>query len=71
MFSSWERARRWVLSTEHGSKAATHHLWVFNAPILYREIWWKLVELCRAGSVLTANVCTAVTKQATGASAMC
>jgi hypothetical protein len=55
MFSSWERTRRWVLSTEHGAKAATHHLWVFNAPILHRKIWWRLVELRRAGSVLAAN----------------
>jgi hypothetical protein len=55
MFSSWERTRRWVLSTEHGAKAATHHLWVFNAPILNREIWWKLVVSSRQGSVLTAN----------------
>ena len=55
MFSSWKRARRWVLSTEHGSKAATHHLWVFNTTILNREIWWTLVVSRREGSVLTAN----------------
>src|SRR5664279_5359666 len=55
MFSSWERTRRWVLSTKHGSKAATHHLWVFNTTILYRKIWWKLVVSSRESSVLTAN----------------
>ncbi len=54
--SSWERTRCWVLSLKHGSKAAAHHLGVFNTTILNRKIWTKLTELRRAGSVLTANV---------------